>query len=451
MSTKTIRCALYCRISKSRDGESVGVERQERECRALAEANGWTVSETYIDNDVSAYDSRRRRVQFERMMADARDIDVVVVWAADRLYRRVSELERIVDTLNAASVRVATVKSGEIDLATADGRAVARILGSLGQRESEKIAERVSAAALDRARRGRSTTGRRPFGWNFDGTVNEPEAAALRDAFRMLLEGASVSGIARELDRRGMTSTEGGPIRQGKVSAWLRNPRNAGIVTYKGQRVAEAAGIIDRPTWDAAQALLADPSRAPKKGRPHSTLLGGLLSCGVCGQALKPSSNSVNGGRRIATYGCEPHRHVNRSRADLDLFMTEALAGYVSLNAGAIEARMERPDGTLPLIAERDRLAGQVASLASLLAAGSLDVAAYAAAVDAVAKRREEVEAALVQEAGMTATASVMTSGDAAGAVRGLDRERFRALFRELVASATVPRGGGLPVIVWAA
>ena len=38
------RAGIYVRISRDRSGEEVGIDRQERECRALCEARGWTVT-----------------------------------------------------------------------------------------------------------------------------------------------------------------------------------------------------------------------------------------------------------------------------------------------------------------------------------------------------------------------------------------------------------------------
>jgi hypothetical protein len=224
------------------------------------------------------------------------------------------------------------------------------------------------------------------------------------------------------------------------------------VVTYKGRPVAEAEGIVDRATWDRAQAILADPARAPRKGRPHSTLLGGLLTCGTCGAALRPSSNSVNRGGRIPTYACEPHRHVNRSRDGLDLFVREALAAHLAANAAAISERMPEADGTRPLLAEIAHLEKQADALADLLASGSLDAADYASASKKVRTRIEALKKQRHEAAGTPATGRLLlTATDVGAAVRGLDRERFRAVLGEVVESVTVPAGGGAPAIAWRA
>ncbi|MEO7980044.1 MAG: recombinase family protein [Sporichthyaceae bacterium] len=65
MATKA---AVYARISSDPQGLRAGVGRQERECRALAEREGWDVGELYVDNDVSAY-SGKRCPRHEAMLA----------------------------------------------------------------------------------------------------------------------------------------------------------------------------------------------------------------------------------------------------------------------------------------------------------------------------------------------------------------------------------------------
>jgi len=54
------RAAIYCRLSQDRTGAGVVVERQERDCRTLAEQLGWSVDQVFVDNDVSAYRRSRR-------------------------------------------------------------------------------------------------------------------------------------------------------------------------------------------------------------------------------------------------------------------------------------------------------------------------------------------------------------------------------------------------------
>ncbi len=54
MSDKPSSVGIYCRISLDRDQEQLGVQRQEKDCRELAERLGWTVAKVYTDNSISA-------------------------------------------------------------------------------------------------------------------------------------------------------------------------------------------------------------------------------------------------------------------------------------------------------------------------------------------------------------------------------------------------------------
>jgi DNA invertase Pin-like site-specific DNA recombinase len=48
--------------------------------------------------------------------------DVVIVWAVDRLVRRLADLEMVIDACEASGVKLATV-SGDLDLSTDQGPA----------------------------------------------------------------------------------------------------------------------------------------------------------------------------------------------------------------------------------------------------------------------------------------------------------------------------------------
>ncbi len=57
---RALPAAIYCRISRDREGAGLGVDRQEADCRALAVRLGWEVAAVFVDNDISAYSSRPR-------------------------------------------------------------------------------------------------------------------------------------------------------------------------------------------------------------------------------------------------------------------------------------------------------------------------------------------------------------------------------------------------------
>ena len=151
-----LRVALYARISQDRNGEQEGVTRQVDACRDLAERRGWTVVAEHVDNDVSAY-SGKKRPGFLALLDDMRSglVEGVVVWHPDRLTRNPRELEDLLDVIEKRGLQVASVTSGDVDLSTTSGRAVARTLVAWGKHESEHKGERQKAAITDAASKGR--------------------------------------------------------------------------------------------------------------------------------------------------------------------------------------------------------------------------------------------------------------------------------------------------------
>lgn len=86
--------AIYTRISKDREGEALGVSRQESQSRELAQRLGVEVVAVFSDNDVSA--SRRSgkpRPAFAEMLSRARagEFTHIVAYSNSRLTRRVRE------------------------------------------------------------------------------------------------------------------------------------------------------------------------------------------------------------------------------------------------------------------------------------------------------------------------------------------------------------------------
>ena len=50
--------AVYARISDDSEGMGLGVARQEQDARTVAGLRGWNVAQIYVDNDVSAFNTK---------------------------------------------------------------------------------------------------------------------------------------------------------------------------------------------------------------------------------------------------------------------------------------------------------------------------------------------------------------------------------------------------------
>ncbi len=64
------RAALYLRISQDHTGEGLAVARQREDALRLAKDRGWKVATEYVDNSISASDSRKVRPGYDALCRD---------------------------------------------------------------------------------------------------------------------------------------------------------------------------------------------------------------------------------------------------------------------------------------------------------------------------------------------------------------------------------------------
>lgn len=334
------RAAIYARISDDRTGDELGVKRQLTDGRRLAKQRGWTVAAEYVDNDISAYRGKTRP-EYQRLLDDVKAgaITAVIAWHPDRLYRHPSDLEAFVTTVEAAGATVATVTAGELDLSTASGRMVARMLGAAARYESEHKAERQRRKARELAEEGKpSGGGDRPFGFERDRvTLVESEADEIRGAVRRIIEGATVRSILRDWKARGVTTTRGLPWLPTSFTRMLSSGRIAGIREHRGAEVAPAVwpAIVSHQDLQTVRAILRDPARRGRAPRRY-LLTGGMARCGRCGAAMVARPNE-RGQRRYACAadfgGCNKTFHLADTLED---YVTDAI--LTALDGPALRA-----------------------------------------------------------------------------------------------------------------
>ena len=284
--TSTPRSAgIYCRLSYAPDGSVEKVERQEADCRRVADRLGWPVSEAHIfhDNNRSAWQRKRRRPGWDKMLAavDAGEIDAIVVYHGDRLIRQPYDLETLLNSSDSRGVRVASV-SGVRNLDSSDDRFVLRIEAAQACRASDDTSRRVRRGWETRAKAGRPIGGgKRAFGFEPDGeTRREPECAILAEAVDRLLAGQSEAGVLRWMDTVSTTS-QGNPWEGKALKNLLLAPRIAGLVLHQGVYYKAAwEPIIPVETWEDLKLLF--KQRAEEygyAGRERKYLLSGVAQC----------------------------------------------------------------------------------------------------------------------------------------------------------------------------
>lgn len=318
---------VYLRISDDSAGDAKGVARQREDCTALAAVRRWEPV-IYEDNDRSAFRREVVRDEFERMLSDlkAGDIRGIVTYDLDRLARQPRDLERIIDLYEATPGLIFASLQGDINLSTADGRTMARVMVAFANKSSADTGRRVKRKQLQLAREGALVhCGRIPFGWQADGKTADPAAKAeILEAHQRLLAGDKLVRIRDDWQARDIVPRDPKGQRHGKdkaaaglahstVRRILTNPALAGFKEYKGQLVTDEAGAPIKGAWEhicSAEQLEAvtgvlDARQTSWQPSGLSYLLSGIARCGKCTLPMRGQFARDRKGNKRGVYACD--------------------------------------------------------------------------------------------------------------------------------------------------
>ncbi|WP_432045285.1 recombinase family protein [Streptomyces asiaticus] len=229
-------------------------EEQDRDGRKFVEKRGGRVVHTYFEPDTSAW--RKRRVRepdgrivyrvvrpiFEGALDDLKAgqapngerLDGLIVYDIDRLTRDPRHLEDAIDVVERSRRPILDI-TGSLDLLTENGRAVARLVVTMSNKQSADTARRVRRKHRALEREGIPTGGARPFGWNDDKrTLHPEESKHIRKAVERILGGAPFRAIPLEWNEAGVMTPRGNKWTPSKVKEMFRNPRLCG---YRSRKV----------------------------------------------------------------------------------------------------------------------------------------------------------------------------------------------------------------------
>jgi len=302
------RCAIYARISSDPRGQGLGVERQEEACRALAERNGWQVAFVETDNSISAYSGKPRPAYIRMVEAIKRgEVDAVIAWQLDRLYRRMRELEDYIELVEATGIQTQTVMAGAFDLNTAMGRAMARTAVSFATLEIDNSKDRVLAAKLQAAKSGKPSGGNRGYGYEQNGMVIiEHEAAIVREVIDSFISHGSWQKIAWDLNARNIPTAKGNKWNAANVRNVAVRPRNIAIRVHNNDEYpAQWPPLITQEKWEDLQlAIKRGQALYGKRSYSKKHLLKGFVFCGRCGCRMHIVSVQQRNGSYIPAFGC---------------------------------------------------------------------------------------------------------------------------------------------------
>lgn len=334
----------YDRISRfrvNRDGIDTTVTRapdrqwrDNRDCSVMLGLGEIPATARFSDRDRSASQfAKREREAFNAMLDAIRSgrYTHALVWLFDRAFRTTEAAEQFLAACREGGALIVQTAGSPIiaDPHNPDDIFRLKLAGLLAEYEVAKLSMRSRRRKVADAAAGMPNGGRRRFGYGRDWiTVDETEAAVLRDIAGRVLGGESLTSITRWLNREGVPTVGQGDAwaRGDFVSAYrwyppsvrqmLLNPAYAGRRMHNGVHVADAAwpAILDDATHEALVRKLTHPSRRKQTGTARRYLLTNIAVCDACGLPLKGRPSS--GGN--ASYSCKSDRHCFRAVKPVD-------------------------------------------------------------------------------------------------------------------------------------
>jgi hypothetical protein len=285
-------------------------------------------------------------------------------------------------------------------------------------------------------------------------TPLEPEASAVREAYRYYLAGVPLAAIARRWNDAGLVSGqakwgrdkgEPGQWTGTTVNALLKNARYAGLRAYKGEVVAVAQwpALVPEETYRATLAKMATMGTPGPRKSPQR-LLSGIARCGVCAAPGAPVWGGGAARRGVPGYRCSKSSgHFSRMAEPVDNYVTEVILRILSRpDARELLSKKRAPDTAAmheELVALRTRLEGVAVEFAD----GALTGAQLRAMTERLRTRITEAEAALADAGRVDVLGPLVSSDDVWRVWKSLTLERKRAVIETLADITIYPPGRG--------
>jgi site-specific DNA recombinase len=321
-----MRVAAYVRVSTSKQVKLQTIEQQLEMVQKHTQDLGWELLEENLfrDDGYSGTTLKRPALDALRDKARMRELEVVVMLSPDRLARNYVHQMVLIEELEKGGCRVEFVErpmSSE-----PNDQLLLQIRGAVAEYERTLLSERMRRGRLAKYKAGLLLPWTHtPYGYRVDPDrprdpagvrPDEAKAAVVAEIFAMYLEqGASLFGVSRHLQERGIPSPRGrkvwsvatlrgiltNPVYAGKVYAGrvryrparirrsathpIGHPHDSAVPLAPEEwiPVASVPAVVSQEQFDLVKEKLSkNKSFARRNNKAHEYLLRALVSCGIC-------------------------------------------------------------------------------------------------------------------------------------------------------------------------
>lgn len=300
-----MRAAAYIRVSsKQQVEEGASLDEQQEAIEQHCQANGIELGRVYADRGLPGW--KVNRPAFNEMLVDikANLYDCLIIWKLDRVSRRPSIGYRLKDALDKTQTDIYSIVEGH----AVSNRFMYGVWLLMAEQESEDKRVRSRMGARARAKKGQVNFLTR-FGYRMNESgrpeIYEPEAEVVRRVYREYTSGVGTMEIIDGLTADGILTRHGSAWDASTLSRLIQRTEYDGRGYFGKARYKfdldddtkhrmmqdpddwieiEYPPLVDRGTWEAAQAIVKRNARLRKaKGYSAVFPLRHLLWCASCG------------------------------------------------------------------------------------------------------------------------------------------------------------------------
>ena len=353
---------IYARFSCNKQREA-SIDDQLRICRQWCQREKYAIVAEYCDYAISGRTDDRP--EFQRMVANAGESDIVLVYMMDRFSR--GEYDAPIYKRELAQHGVKLVSALEQIPDSPEGIIYEKLLEGLAACESKKTAIRTRRGMEGNALKCK-TNGVRVFGYASNEAdeyvINEDEAAFVREAFKRRIAKETTNSIARDFAARGVKTSQGNPCGYSMVERMVKNRKYTGRYEWGG--VVKEGGmpaIIDEVTFMEAQGIRAAKERSAESWGDFA--LSGKAICAGCGRNLQGVSGRGRKNVKYEYYRCHDGCVRPVRREELEGEIVKALRALLQDREEALRiARMVAESSDGAEVAARRKQAAQSLSAA---------------------------------------------------------------------------------------
>lgn len=396
----------YLRVSVDHSGVETSPTDQHAAHGRTAARMRVRLLEPYKDIGSASRHARKRRADFDRLLADLENgnfgADWLIMWENSRGSRKESEWMRLIELCEEMQVKIWIETDERLYDCSDDRDRRDLLLAAVDSAwESAKISKRTtrgttSAAAAGRPH-GQCNVGYRRIysaetGKYLRQEIDPEKAPLIRELFARVRRGHAFKALERDWKTRGILNASGKPYSASQLRTMALNPAYAGLRAHSpgrkpGQPVSPDAvvvpaswpAIVPKPMFFAVAAKLRAPERKTYRDGAAKHLFSIMARCHVCGGPLTMSFAKVADGEYRCPTGC-----VRMRRRGVDETVERIVLRFLA-NPDAYGAlTVETDDGDAELAALQERitkLRAELAELAEAVATGRLSVS-FAAATE---------------------------------------------------------------------